>query len=364
LFWNYKSVEQESFLGVDNYYIDGWEKRGDVVDFFSHAKGLRQKAFYLKGMPYASEQPTNLLLHSRELDDLYWTQQDDPILTQNEEGFDGQANMAWTMQDDSVSLNRHILRIFNIGKDDLDYYCGSTYVKKDSDETRFPSIQILLSIGATTYVGQCQINTQTGEVKEAYGDSFAFGSVDSGKWWKVWVTMKSPGNVGGGDNVLVSIYLTPSHASTLGHKGEGTTAVGTTIFDFPFLEKGETSPTLRNLDNLVGQELSSDVIHLFYVSVPERADATSDLVELQDNFVKYLEYKVASRLLKSDTEIRDEIKAKHYEIRYSIGIKLVKKVIGNLMRGKVHQLGREGFGIGRKPPYPRLPDHYPKLGVR
>jgi len=178
IIWDYKWVIQESFKDVDRYYLDGWNNRGNVVDFFCHAKGLRQKAFYLKNMPY--------------------------------------------------------------------------------------------------------------EVQASGTDQAS----------------------------------------------------------------------------MVDAEILENVLYVFYVVVPERKQSVSNVIEVQENFVKYVEYKVASRLLKSDTEIRDEIKAKHYDLRFQIGVNLTKKVTGRLMSGMIHRFGEAGYSIGTKPSYPRLPDHYPKLGVR
>jgi hypothetical protein len=116
--------------------------------------------------------------------------------------------------------------------------------------------------------------------------------------------------------------------------------------------------------SLVGNTLRENMFILAYNVVPERPTATSDSLEIQEPFVKYIEYRVASRLLKSFYQLRNEEKALHLEYRYGIGVSLVKNIMTKQAIERSVRLGSSGRRRGSAPPAPRLPQHYPSLRLR
>ena len=116
--------------------------------------------------------------------------------------------------------------------------------------------------------------------------------------------------------------------------------------------------------SLVGEALRADVFVLCYKSAPERVTATTDTLELNEPFQKYVEFRVASRLLKSYYQIRDVERAAHLEFRYKTGVQLVSSIISKQNSEGSRRLGGKSMRRGRKPPYPRLPQHYPSLRTR
>lgn len=74
---------------------------------------------------------------------------------------------------------------------DTTTYCISLFIKKDTDEARFPAV--FLIYGAA--LGAISINTATGEVVEANGFTVLnSGSIDHGDYWRVWFTKANDSN--------------------------------------------------------------------------------------------------------------------------------------------------------------------------
>lgn len=122
--------------------------------------------------------------------------------------------------------------------------------------------------------------------------------------------------------------------------------------------------TVAQRDSMVDEELRENVFILIYVGIPNTPDDTSEEFGINEPFVKYVEYLTAARLLRTYYQIRDLERAAHFEFRYALGVKLVSNLISKLNARASRQLGGENFRAGRKPPYPRLPDHYPRLRLR
>jgi hypothetical protein len=116
--------------------------------------------------------------------------------------------------------------------------------------------------------------------------------------------------------------------------------------------------------SLIDEDLRADVFILCYKAVPERPTATSDSFELNEPFIKYVEYRTASRLLKSYYQLRDLERAEHLEFRYKVGVSFVNGIINKQNVEGSRRLGGSSRSRGGKPPYPRLPQHYPPLRPR
>lgn len=110
--------------------------------------------------------------------------------------------------------------------------------------------------------------------------------------------------------------------------------------------------------------LVANVFYVIYYQIPPRAEATSESVTVPVPWAKYLEYFCLWRYFSMRTQYADPIMAQHFKQRYDIGVRLVKRMQRKLIVEKIRQLGGYGGKRGKKPPYPRLPDHYPKMRLR
>jgi hypothetical protein len=116
--------------------------------------------------------------------------------------------------------------------------------------------------------------------------------------------------------------------------------------------------------SLVDNTLRDSMFTLVYYVVPTRPTAVSDEMEVQEPFIKYIEYQVAARLLKSFYQLRNAERASHLEARYKFGVALTRRVVTKQETGRSRRLGPIGSNQGMKPHYPRLPQHYPRLRLR
>lgn len=124
-----------------------------------------------------------------------------------------------------------------------------------------------------------------------------------------------------------------------------------------------TEDSGTNHATLIDTALVDDAFTALYSAVPDLPTATSDSLEVQVPFEKYIEYKTAAKLLRSDTEIRDREKARHYDYRYAAAMAQAKRLKHLLFKNRLRGLGDARSGDLRPPP-PRFPDHYPKVEFR
>lgn len=122
----------------------------------------------------------------------------------------------------------------------------------------------------------------------------------------------------------------------------------------------------QDRDSAAEERLERYKFHAIYQQVPERIDYEYSEIQTYAPFVKYIEYKVASQLLRAETEKRNELRAAHYDARYAIGLSLVRMAGQRIKQDLTVQLRTyKGSHLrGKKPRHPRLPDHYPALRIR
>lgn len=111
---------------------------------------------------------------------------------------------------------------------------------------------------------------------------------------------------------------------------------------------------------LIDTALVDDTFSALYSCVPDLPTATTDSLEVQTPFEKYVEYRATAKLLNSDTQIRDRQKARHYNYRYSAAVSQTKRLRHMMFTDRLRSLGDAQSGDLRPPP-PRFPDHYPKV---
>lgn len=131
-------------------------------------------------------------------------------------------------------------------------------------------------------------------------------------------------------------------------------------------------PTTKSLTNegyddlitMLDTGLLDDIFVALYSAVPELPDDTTDTIEVQRPFEKYVEYDAAAKLLRSDTLVRDRVKAEHYLGRYRLAVGQMRAFQHKMFRDRVRGLGGWSNEGDLRPPPPRFPDHYPKVEFR
>ncbi len=118
-------------------------------------------------------------------------------------GIDVVANAAHTVTDNSAIAAQPMSDTITI-PDDSNTHSQQFFIKKDSDTSRFPEIQMTFTGGGTPLVYAVQFNTSTGETTERV-DTAASGEVvvnRHGDWWAILLTNT---NNGTGNTTLNSI---------------------------------------------------------------------------------------------------------------------------------------------------------------
>ncbi len=342
LFWDYKWVEQKGFDEIDRDYDDGWDHKNDVVDFFAQAEGLRQKALVTRGIPSTVNGET--IVAVTEL----WPGVD---LVSNGKNWTGATGATpptgWT----NVAATP-IHTIFDSGD-------GSPYdicLKFELDSGSNPGIyQTVTVVVGQTYRASISLKCVAPAYTIHKVGSFFNGSDYSGGVAYLGTSWKSFTYEFVATTNLVS-FLVTAVTSTPGKH---------ILIDEVKLEQVRAFRTVTDIneDTAIDTALDENLFHLVYEASPERPSETSGTVEVQDPFVKYIEFEVASRLLLSHNQLRDKMRGVHLNQRYQMGVSLVNKIVERVTAEKLYVLGSAPTARGGRPPRPRLPDHYPRLPV-
>jgi len=194
---------------------------------------------------------TNVCLRSREFDHASWVQAGSTNPTANETGIDGEANLAYTLTDNSAVALEHSAQTIVI-PNDSNTHVAYVYIKKDEDETRFPEITLYIDNGGTPVLHRQHLNTKTGASVQAEGAG-SYGVIDRGDWWQLWMTIAN--NSSG--NLRLRLYILPAAATVIGTRTA--TAQGSCIFDAAQVELDKNIP--------------SSVIHTVASSVTRATDS-------------------------------------------------------------------------------------------
>ena len=156
--------------------------------------------------------------------------------TQDQTGVCGAANTAWSIEDDNASSKEYFYRALDISPDNSQY-TFSIFVKKDSDETRFPEFALQFLNVSTTSLN-VQLNTKTGATDVRIGGGIgSVVAVESvGDWWRLCLEVTDDSN-----NTEVRVFVYPAFAETIG--AVDNSAVGTIIIDAAQLEYDKSYPS-------------------------------------------------------------------------------------------------------------------------
>lgn len=211
-----------SRAGGGIYYFDSnnvLQYTGDNVAAFE-ALGLR-----------IERQATNLLAAADYRNLITWSfDTTDATVTRDQTGIDGVANTACLLTDASGTgfANKQITA--TVANDSVSYNVV-TYIKKDSDTTRFPALRLSFT-GGTQVHQQSMINTSTGAIT-TYSASSGSHYVDSvGDWWRV--TQILSNNSTGNTTIRLNFY--PAAGTVFGTAAAA--AQGTAIFDWVTVATG------------------------------------------------------------------------------------------------------------------------------
>lgn len=158
----------------------------------------------------------NVIVQSEDFDTTWTKVQGVTVSTNTTVAPDG-TTTADTITDDSSNFE-HLLQDVTIANDSTWWSC-SVYILKDSDEARFPEMQVLTQ-GGTTQLIFVQINTATGatSVRSSTGTVNHYVE-DAGDYWRFTASVL---NNSTGNTTLRSI-LFPARSTTLGGTAGSTT---------------------------------------------------------------------------------------------------------------------------------------------
>ena len=164
---------------------------------------------------------TNSVLWSRDLTNAAWS--GPAIVAQNAVGLDGTANSATTVTDNDPATAMSRVQSFTVPVDS-NTHTVAYWIKKDTDQTRFPGIEA--NIGGGTLVQRIiSLNTQTGTMANitVVGTSTA-RVVDAGLWWVVEITVTNNATA---LNTSLVARIYPALGTTLG--GNSVTPTGSCV---------------------------------------------------------------------------------------------------------------------------------------
>lgn len=194
---------------------------------------------------------TNVIIDSFDLTS--WVQTGTAVSALDETGIDGVANKATTLTDDDGAVSENV-SITSTISNDSNIHTQYTFIKKDSDETRFPEIIFVLSGGTLQQIAS-QINTLTGAlaIRTSTG-TVAHRVEDHGLWWMLVqnVTNNTTGNV----NKVTTIH--PAQATSIG--GADVAATGSIIVGHVQVELNTSIPSSPIETTTVAVERLKDVL--------------------------------------------------------------------------------------------------------
>lgn len=158
----------------------------------------------------------NLIPQTERFDNAQWTKFDGLSVTEDVGvvAIPGIGPRQWTRLSDTGAAQDSIYSEYQTIPNDSADYLHSLYIKKDSNQSRFP--EILCQFAGGTGIGAgVSVNTATGAIANAPGETTtptASGVDDLGSAWRVW--FKCPNNNTG--NTLLRMGIFPARSDSLG----------------------------------------------------------------------------------------------------------------------------------------------------
>ncbi len=157
---------------------------------------------------YAAPALTNSITFSRDLTDSSWTSVEGVIRSYDQVGLTGVANTATYLEDNNGFTFEYVQVIITVTAD-TNTHTGRWFVKKDTDETRFPLVGSTFgAVGSAHY----QLNTKTGAITGiSTGGSAGVAVRDAGDWWEVLVSQ-----TGDGAETAYTMFCLPANGDVWG----------------------------------------------------------------------------------------------------------------------------------------------------
>ena len=154
---------------------------------------------------------TNSCLYSNDLTNAAWLKGGASSQTKTLTGLDGSANSGTVIGDTDAANATSFHQSVTVANDNATH-CIAFWVKKDTDQTRFPEFQFFLS-GGTAVNRVIGLNTQTG----AYNTQTSVGTttvrvIDAGLWWIVEIT----GTNNSTGNTSLGAWIYPARENPFG----------------------------------------------------------------------------------------------------------------------------------------------------
>jgi len=178
---------------------------------------------------------TNSILGARDCDNAaIWTLT--ASATQDQTGIFGDANSGVSCTDDDGAAVEYIVQDIVI-PDDSNTYTFSVYIKKDSNEARFPMANIRV-VGGSAIKHKVMLNTKTGNWNEIDDEgSDNVGVINCGDWWRFWAGVTNNGS----GNTKFQVFLYPAGGTAWGI--QDVAATGTIIVDGIQVELNTKAPS-------------------------------------------------------------------------------------------------------------------------
>ena len=171
---------------------------------------------------YGAPAHTTQITQSYNLADAAWAESGTSVAVLDAVGLRGDANGASTLTDNDGAAYEGVGESITV-PDDSNVHVWRIFVAKDTDQTRFPEFQCLLT-GGTDQLNYVQINTQTGALSERVTTGTVTSQANQfGDWWELLISVANNGTA----NVTASISIFPARGSTLGT--QAVTATGSII---------------------------------------------------------------------------------------------------------------------------------------
>lgn len=189
---------------------------------FDHDPALNNKPLGYRQFP----QYVNEILQSEALGTT-WSQAGTPTLSENTAAAPDGATTCDTGGDNSAAALEFFFQDITIANSET--FTTTSFIRKDNDQTRFPSIGFDFQGGSTRIITNVNINTETGAVgfNHSLGGGLLSpraGTVDFGDWWLVWFT----GSNNATGNTTGRVRFMPAHSD--GMTTENVATTGTAIF--------------------------------------------------------------------------------------------------------------------------------------
>jgi hypothetical protein len=173
---------------------------------------------------HIDESATNVMLQSQDLGTTWTAVGTSVVSTNTTEAPDG-TTTADTLTDNDASGLEYVSQAVTIANDST-WWTTSVFIKKDTDETRFPAFGLWLTGGTSEVKITAQLNTKTGATaaRTSQGTVLIHTPVEIDGYWRFSISAQNNST----GNTTATIYLVPADGTVFGTSSNA--ATGSAIF--------------------------------------------------------------------------------------------------------------------------------------